>query len=83
MTDPEVKAREIALHWFGHASSKHWADELASSIATALREASTQALEEAAKVADARVSGGEWGTWQAQEGQIIATGIRAMKDTTP
>jgi len=72
MTDPEAKAREIALHWFGHASSKHWADELASSIVTALREARSQALEEAAGCAKTEFCLG------ADDDEIAAR-IRALK----
>lgn len=45
-------------------------------IAEALGAARLEALEEAAKIAEARAAEGEYGTWQGQEGKIIAAAIR-------
>jgi hypothetical protein len=74
MTDLEAKAREIATQ-FGM-----WPDgSFAEIIATALREARTQALEEAISVANK--IGSDLG--ESALGHVIATGIRALKDTTP
>jgi hypothetical protein len=38
--------------------------------------------EACAKIAENRAAKGEYGTWQAQEGLIIATAIRAQGETT-
>jgi hypothetical protein len=78
MTDIEAKAAKIAIQ-FGM-----WPDgSFAEIIATALREARTAALEEAAKeVADMP----EWPEYPVAPRHIIseaASRIRALKDTTP
>jgi ABC-type proline/glycine betaine transport system permease subunit len=81
MTDIEAKALDIAYGWFDYTQDDQTLNmcDLTAAIATALREARTQALEEAAWVANK--IGGDLG--ESGLGHTIATGIRAMKDTTP
>jgi hypothetical protein len=68
MTDIETKAREIVVASTAMTLTEQ--NDLEHNIAAALREARSQALEEAAGVADA---------WD----DVVADRIRALKDTTP
>lgn len=70
----------------GNCDHLYWPDMIPGAAkddnrARELAAARNAALEEAAKVAEARVEDAEYGTWQAQEGLIIAAAIRELKDT--
>lgn len=55
--------------------------EQAADEITRLRAALAAEREECAKVAEARTHDAEYGTWQAQEGLIIAADIRSRETT--
>jgi hypothetical protein len=71
------------MEGFATRAERYWEDVAMGNHKTWLNEAWKQgrsaALEEAAKVAEARVEDAEYGTWQAQEGLIIAAAIRKLK----
>jgi hypothetical protein len=82
MTDPEAKAREIVSDWETNKGDDDDV-ELWHRIATALREARTQALEEAARVADRMIEPSpisDVGLGINMTCQVFALRIRAIKE---
>ena len=68
----------------GKCDHLYWPDMIPGAAKDAnrtgeLAAARSAALEEAAKVAEARTKDAEHGRWQAQEGLIIAAAIRELK----
>lgn len=72
----DVNARN--LMWCDQVPSE---DEISEALRAAARRAQIDEREACAKLAEDRASTGEHGTWQAQEGLIIAAEIRARSNS--
>ena len=78
---PEERAREIARRYSYRIAPDVDVDDFIIDFLTAIREARAEALEEAAKVAEARDLSIMSSTAVDVEARHIASRIRALKDT--